>query len=202
MRIDNIGVFGDGSGTGNVPTASFATTASFAQTASFVAGGTSEWTSQAITITGTNSNPAKGVRADDFIRYRLIGPKQYEIDMLYTQTSLTGASAGSGLYLFTLPAGLSFNTTVQPVFTNTSFIFMGGSPNSTRAYLRGSFGMFIQGTKWGTIGAQAYDSTRFTLGTISNMGGSLNLDIILGADVFPLNVNNYHFSMKFSFLAA
>jgi hypothetical protein len=47
------------------------------------------------------------------VYYKQLGPKTYQVSAIYYQTSTTGASNGLGDYLFTLPAGLQFDTSLQ-----------------------------------------------------------------------------------------
>jgi hypothetical protein len=75
------------------------------------------WISETTTITGFVSNPTKGVVANDYIKYRAINSKEYMIEMFYNQTSGTGATAGSGSYLFKLPTGLTFSSSIYNYYT-------------------------------------------------------------------------------------
>lgn len=67
------------------------------------------WTSAgAMTVTATTTSPTKGTTTTDDVSYRVIG------DMLIAKYTLvmTGAgTAGSGTYLFAMPAGYKIDTT-------------------------------------------------------------------------------------------
>ena len=56
------------------------------------------------------------------VSYRQLGNKEWEVIVTYEHTNSTGAANGNGDYLFTLPAALSFNTTLpfQKLYTNNN----------------------------------------------------------------------------------
>jgi hypothetical protein len=58
----------------------------------------------------TTTSPTVGTFSRNVISYKQIGPKEWEVNMVYEQSS--GGSSGSGDYIFTLPNNLSFNTTI------------------------------------------------------------------------------------------
>ena len=67
-------------------------------------------TSVPITIGATITAPTKGPTSIDYVKYRNIVGKEYEIEYNYLQTS-GGTSAGNGDYLISLPSGLQFDFT-------------------------------------------------------------------------------------------
>ena len=70
-----------------------------------------------ITIGATVAAPNKATtREDDFIRYRELGNNEVEVDFLYSAIDPSGANTGSGNYLFTLPAGLTFDSNENPIY--------------------------------------------------------------------------------------
>lgn len=75
-----------------------------------------DWvTVSGITIGGTTTAPTKpATRVQDYVRYRKTGFKNYELEYKYAQTSI--GSGGSGDHVFSLPTGVSFNTTVHPIY--------------------------------------------------------------------------------------
>ena len=84
-------------------------------------GWVSAGTLQTVGLTSTGGiNPVPGSTVRNNVSYRQIGKKQWEI--VYTLTA-NGAwvNGGSGDYLFTLPNGLSFDTTLpwQPIWTGS-----------------------------------------------------------------------------------
>jgi hypothetical protein len=154
------------------------------------------WISTATTIGATTTAPTKGVIANDFIRYRQVGPKEFEVDMLYHQSS--GGSGGSGDYLFTLPGGLQFNSTVQPFFTGVGGI--NRDPVRAKAVIRGSRG--VNANTFASVGliAIAYDATRFKLmsnNSIDN-GGS---NTVIKSDYGQMQAANVMYSIRFTFTA-
>lgn len=74
----------------------------------------------AITITATTTNPNKASSPDvDKVVWRRVG-NSAEIIWRYKQSNTTGASSGSGTYLFALPSSLSVDTTLFPTSTATT----------------------------------------------------------------------------------
>jgi len=71
-----------------------------------------------IIIGATVTAPSKASSPEnDFIRYRELGNNEVEVDFLYSATDPTGATTGTGDYLFTLPGGLLFNLIEHPLYT-------------------------------------------------------------------------------------
>lgn len=68
----------------------------------------SNWTTFPMVITATSVNPTKGSATVDFALWRRVGDSM-EIRYNYVQSS--SGTAGSGLYLFGLPTGVSMDTT-------------------------------------------------------------------------------------------
>jgi hypothetical protein len=60
-----------------------------------------------ITIGAVTTAPIKGSVVNDFIRYRKVADREYQIQAMYSQS--TGGTSGNGDYLFSLPAGLEFD---------------------------------------------------------------------------------------------
>lgn len=97
------------------PTAIFVTaaTASYTDGTNWISGG-------AITIGAVTTAPTKGTtRPYDDVRYRRINGTTYELDYNYSQTGATGAAAGSGQYLFSLPAGITWGAGVTQTTSAT-----------------------------------------------------------------------------------
>jgi hypothetical protein len=70
------------------------------------------------TTSGQTITPGAAVTND--IRYRQLGPKEYEVIMVFNSSA--AFSAGSGNWLFRLPAGLNFDTSLpwQAPYTSTT----------------------------------------------------------------------------------
>ena len=205
MKIDTPSILG--LATGTIATASLAQTASFvtlSQTASFVTLAQSAsllvgsgWTSGgATTITATSANPTKGTTSIDFILYRLVGPKIYEVKMSYYQTA--AGSAGNGDYLFTLPAGLQFDTTYQG--TNAA-VGGFGTMASTIAFIPGSSGIISDTSTVGTLIGYAYDATRFKMVGVSSLGNNAAANGVIKNDYFGLGGSVRAWQMQFTFKA-
>jgi hypothetical protein len=109
--------------------------------------------------------------------------------------STTGATAGSGDYLFTLPNGLSFDTTVpsQTVYTtnvqtNSWAHFRYVIPSSSGALTNNFTAAF-------PIYAMVYDATRYRI--LAPIIG--NAIIPWGSGFFQLNGSNCGMSLTFRF---
>jgi len=127
---------------------------------------TPAWTSDgAITLTATTTNPTKGTTTSDNISYRQLGAKQWEVVMTYIQTVANGVN-GSGDYLFTLPNGLSFDTTLPSQQITTTNI-------GTNTYVLMSYiipsgsGLINNGTLGGQVYPLVYNATKFRILTTS-----------------------------------
>jgi hypothetical protein len=156
----------------------------------------SDWIESTTTIGATTTAPTKGVIVTDFIRYRQVGPKEYEIDMLYQQSS--GGTGGSGDYLFTLPGGLLFNSTFHPSFTAVGGI--NRDPARARSVIRGSQGITANTFSSSALIGMVYDQTRFKLLTNNSIdnGGS---NIVIKSDYNQMQAANVVYSLRFTFTA-
>jgi hypothetical protein len=132
--------------------------------------GTPAWTSAgAITITATTTNPTKGTTTSDNISYRQLGAKQWEVVMTYIQTVANGVN-GSGDYLFTLPNGLSFDTTLPSQQITTTNI--GTNTYALMSYIIPSgSGLINNGTLGGQVYPLVYNATKFRILTTSYGSG-------------------------------
>jgi hypothetical protein len=77
-------------------------------------------TLQAVGIGATTTAPSFGTIATttrNAVRYKQVGPKTYQLMMTLNISGLSGGTAGSGDYLFTLPAGLQFDNSIYPAYT-------------------------------------------------------------------------------------
>jgi len=73
-----------------------------------------------ITITATTTNPTKATtRQQDSVRCRVSG-SDYECQYKLAQASGAGGANGSGGYIFSLPAGITFDSSV-PLYSNQAF---------------------------------------------------------------------------------
>ncbi len=123
---------------------------------------TPAWTSAgAITFTATTTSPTKGTTTSDNISYRQLGAKQWEVILTYIQTVANGVS-GSGDYLFTLPNGLSFDTTLPSQQITTTNI--GTNTYALMSYIIPSgSGLINNDSLGGQVYPIVYDATKFRI---------------------------------------
>jgi hypothetical protein len=128
----------------------------------------STWVSSTVPITATTTNPTKGTPSKDVMRYRKVGEKTYQLQVSYQQAA--GGAGGSGIYLYTLPAGLQFEAG-QIKNTNGNATTMAAA--TFPAKISGSTASFRSGNGTGQAFAVAYDATRFYLATTLGGGGAV-----------------------------
>jgi hypothetical protein len=124
------------------------------------------WISEPTTITGFFSNPTKGVTDFDYIKYRAINSKEYMIEFLYSQTTSTGASDGSGSYFFKLPTGLTFNSSVYNYYSgNGGGGNVGNYTNVSRSNraMKQFYGTITTAGSLADVYVIPYDATRFRI---------------------------------------
>jgi hypothetical protein len=145
----------------------------------------SAWISSTVPITATITNPTKGTPSKDVLRYRKVGDKTYQVQGSYQQAA--GGTDGNGIYLYTLPGGLQFET-AQIKSTNANAGAMAAS--SYAAKINGGTGSIWSGGGTAQVSLIAYDATRFYLATWVGSGGA-NYGFIqahtyfrLGLDIF------------------
>jgi hypothetical protein len=148
------------------------------------------------TITGTVTNPSPGNVGYNKVYYRRLGAKEYEVVYRFNQSAPGGA--GSGDYLFTLPAGLQFDTTLQFQAAVAS-----AGPNTawwTWALPGPTLNHVTDGTN-ATLVAQPmiYDATRFRL--VGPTGGTLTATTVnaMGSGFFPFSTFGLSFNIRFQF---
>ena len=147
------------------------------------------WTDAgAMTIGATTTAPPFGNVGTNKIYYRQLGNKEYEVIYIYRQGAPAGNS-GSGDYLFTLPAGLQFNTTL-PFQTAVTF----AGPNSTWpgfAIVGHSLSRYLNGSgDAGVVQPLVYDATRFRLMGVSQTVSGATITPTynaIGSSFFPLS---------------
>jgi hypothetical protein len=77
-----------------------------------IPGWTSAGTIQSVGWGATTTAPTFGVSDRNAVNYRQLGAKEWEITYSFSKTTATGYIAGSGDYLFTLPAGIKWDLTL------------------------------------------------------------------------------------------
>ncbi len=128
-------------------------------------------TQSSITVSATTSAPTLGTRSIEQINYRTIGDKR----RVSYRLGWAAGTAGSGDYLYTLPSGISFNTSsgYNPTYTGTIW---SPSVNAMALYLIPISGGITQLSDWSSIGyVIPYSSTTFRLAFTNNNTNSFNL---------------------------
>jgi len=131
-------------------------------------------TIQSVGLSATTTAPTLGTSSRNNVSYRQVGPKEWEV--VYVFASSSGYNPGSGDWLFRLPGGLQFDTTLawQPIFQQNvlggshagrAFILPGPSVSQV-AFTGGS-----NGSQFGS-GAAVWNTTRWRFLTTSVGDGS------------------------------
>lgn len=149
-------------------------------------------TGVSITFGATTTAPTKGTPSIDYVKYRNIGGKEYEVEYNYLQT--TAGTAGSGDYLFTLPSGLQFDLTVPGQIAYTGAAGYNGMKNRI-ASSQGD--LIVSGFHSSSI-AIPYDSTRFRI--MNNNWGN-NTWLIHSPSNYAISDGTYGMKMTFKFKA-
>jgi hypothetical protein len=130
------------------------------------------------------------------VYYRQLGAKEYEVVYRFNQSA--PGSAGSGDYLFALPASLQFDTTLQ---FQAAISFAG--PNTawwTWALPGPTLSHVTDGTN-ATLVAQPliYDATRFRL--VGPTGGTLLATTVnaMGSSFYSFSTFGLSFTIRFQF---
>jgi hypothetical protein len=164
--------------------------------------GTPSWTSAGTAtslITGTTTNPSPGNFGYNTVYYRQLGAKEYEVVYRFNQSA--PGNAGSGDYLFALPAGLQFDTTLQ---FQVAISFAGPNTAWWTAALPGPTLSHVTDGTNATLVAQPmiYDATRFRL--VGPTGGTLLATTVnaMGSGFFSFSTFGLGFTIRFQFTAA
>lgn len=108
-----------------------------------------------ITVTAVTSNPTKGTIGTDRITGSRIGNRVL-LDYQYQQTAAGSSAAGSGDYIFALPPGMSFDSSIITPYS--------GAIHSTNTGLALAFvgtATMTQGTRTSVGACYAYSATSF-----------------------------------------
>lgn len=152
-----------------------------------------------LTIEATTTAPTRPpTRYADKVYYKQIGPKTWQVEMIYRQDYNSGTTSGTGDYLISLPAGLQFDTTILTqeaytgnVQTNTGAFLSKMLPSSSVLFYTPS-GFYSQYTS----GIIPYDSNKFRV-IISSTG-----TIPWGSTWFHLNAYILEIRISFTFQSA
>lgn len=123
---------------------------------------TSAGTIQSVGWSATTTAPTIGTTAINDYSYKQIGAKTWKCQLTYSAGGSTGANIGSGDYLFTLPNGLQFNTSVAGQATYTGDV---GSSSWIwpSLWLSSSSGSITNLSQGGLLYVVPYSSTQFRL---------------------------------------
>jgi hypothetical protein len=123
---------------------------------------TSAGTIQSVGWSATTTAPTIGTTAINDYSYKQIGAKTWKCQLTYSAGGSTGANIGSGDYLFTLPNGLQFNTSVAGQATYTGDV---GSSSWIwpSLWLSSSSGSITNLSQGGQLYVVPYSSTQFRL---------------------------------------
>jgi hypothetical protein len=149
-------------------------------------------TSSPITIGALTTAPTKGTPSIDYVRYRNIGGKEYEVEYNFLQT--TAGTAGSGDYLFTLPGGLQFDFTAPGQTANTG----AAGYNAIKNRIASSQGDLLVSNYHSSSISIPYDATRFRI--MNNNWGN-NTWLMHGPSNYAISDGTYGMKMTFKFKA-
>jgi hypothetical protein len=141
-----------------------------------VPGWNSAGTTQSVGLGATTTAPVPGTTSFNNVSYRQLGPKEWEVAYIFSATG-NWANVGNGDYLFTLPNGLRFDTTLpfQPAFQGnvmassfaSKFYMLTGPTVASTSFSNGG-----NGSVFGA-GPVIWDATRWRLMS-SDTGNSGN----------------------------
>lgn len=151
------------------------------------------WSSPvSITIGATTTAPTKGTRSTDYVRYRNIGGKEYEVEYNLVQT--TAGTAGSGDYLISLPGSLEFDFTESG---QTAYTLAAGYNAIVRRLVNVIGDLYASGFENGAI-VIPYNATSFRVHT--KIGGSIGYSFF-DQTQYNLGAANTGFKIIFRFKA-
>ena len=145
-----------------------------------------------ITIGATTTAPTKGTPSIDYVRYRNIGGKEYEVEYNFLQT--TAGTVGSGDYLFTLPGGLQFDFTAPGQTANTG----AAGYNAIKNRIASSQGDLLVSNYHSSSIVIPYDATRFRI--MNNNWGN-NTWLMHSPSNYAISDGSYGMKMTFKFKA-
>jgi YD repeat-containing protein len=162
------------------------------------------WTNAGPVIIGAvTTAPTKGTPVVDFVRYRKIAPREYQVQMMYSQT--TAGSDGSGNYLFTLPAGLQFDFTAPGQRMTPGVLSNTVAPAAVTLGLPGGSGGIVNGaggtTTWvAQVVILPYSATQFRVFSASSLSTVGTLTTV-ASDTYKLSDALTGYNWNFSFIA-
>lgn len=129
-----------------------------------------------ITVTAVTSNPTKGTVGTDRITGSRIGNRVL-LDYQYQQTAAGSSAAGSGDYLFALPAGMSFDSSIITPYSGTIH-----TTNTGLALAYVGTATMTQGTRTSIGTCYAYSATTFRVWfTAATADGSTLVNYVISS---------------------
>ena len=145
-----------------------------------------------ITFGAVTTAPTKGTIVIDYVKYRNIGGKEYEVEYNFLQS--TAGTAGTGDYLFTLPSSLQFDFTVPGQTAYTGVAGYNGMKNR----IASSMGDLLVSNFHSSSIAIPYDATRFRI--MNNNWGN-NTWLMHNPSNYAISDGSYGMKMTFRFKA-
>lgn len=148
----------------------------------------STWSSPTtITLGGTTTAPTKGTTTTDQVRCRKAGKNQFECEFQYKHGA--AGSGGSGDYLFSLPSGYTFDTSINP--PETTFASINNNTMMARIDGSGAVNALPSSYSFGLAGV-VYSSSQFR---IFNQSSSA----FIGSTSYSFSNANFALSMTIRF---
>jgi hypothetical protein len=145
-----------------------------------------------ITIGAVTTAPTKGTTVVDYVKYRNIGGKEYEVEYNFLQS--TAGTTGSGDYLFTLPSGLQFDFTTPG---QTAYTGAAGYHGMKNRIASSQGDLLVSGFHSSSI-IIPYDATRFRI--MNNNWGN-NTWLMHSPSNYSISDASYGMKMTFRFKA-
>jgi hypothetical protein len=139
--------------------------------------------------------PTKGASPIvDYVKYRNIGGKDYEVE--YNLVQSTAGTGGNGDYLISLPAGLQFDNT----YPGQAFYTGAAGFAAMKNKLASAIGDLIVANFHNSATVIPYNATQFRIQT-NNWGNSTNTWLFMGYNNYSLVDANTTMKMVFRFRA-
>lgn len=142
-------------------------------------------------IGATTTAPTKGTTSNDLVRYGRVGD---QARFIYEYRQTAAGSAGSGEYLFTLPANLRFDSNKTTFFTTAN---SGAGHIQTPSCLGSIAWSDTVNVSQGTGCIIPFDATRFRVLIVYNNGTSPNRGT-WGSTLFPISNGAQSFTADFT----
>lgn len=154
-----------------------------------------------LTIGATTTAPTKATtREEDYITVVDDKSGWCTCNFQYAALSATGATAGNGYYLYSLPSGYAFDTTVHPIDTNLSTF---STYDRIYKIIPGSTGIINFATSASTCAIVPYSSTQFRIISLIEISGIGHITWAMqNQGYYQLNTANMNVGATFRFKKA